>query len=64
MTVPLASDGRLCCWHQTDMPITLRNDRYRVRSGKHLLVASISDVDPQQTLWRVEWLTGLSSSGL
>src|ERR1700738_2839040 len=38
-------------WHKTDKPTPLLNVRYRVRSGKHLLAASISAFDhPKRTL--------------
>ena len=42
-----ANSGRL--WHNPDMPTPLLSVRYRVRSGKHLLAASISAFDPQRT---------------
>jgi hypothetical protein len=33
-------------WHETDMPLLLPHVRCWVRSGKHLLAASISPFDP------------------
>ena len=36
-------------WHETDMPTTLRDVRFRGQSGKHLLTLSFSGFDPQQT---------------
>ena len=37
---------KVSCWHNPDMPTLLLSVRYRVRSGKHLLAASISAFDP------------------
>ena len=33
-------------WHETDMPTTLRDVRFRGQSGKHLLTLSFSGFDP------------------
>ena len=44
---PKEEDG---VWHNPDMPTPLLNVRYRVRSGKHLLAASISAFDLEPTL--------------
>ena len=41
---------RVSCWHNPDMPTPLLNVRYRARSGKHLLAASISALDPKRKL--------------
>src|SRR6202035_5971166 len=38
--------GAVHTGHETDMPTPLLNVRSRVRSGKHLLFASISGFDP------------------
>jgi hypothetical protein len=36
--------------HETDMPTALRNVRYWVNSGKHMLALSFSGFDPTATL--------------
>jgi hypothetical protein len=43
----LGGEGR--SWRNPDMPTPLLNVRYRARSGKHLLAASISAFDPEPT---------------
>jgi hypothetical protein len=40
----------VCSWHETDMTTALRNVCFRGRSGKHLLVVSISGSDPKRTM--------------
>jgi hypothetical protein len=34
------------CWHETDMPTTLRDVRFQGQSGKHMLALSFSGFDP------------------
>ena len=47
-------------WHNPDMPTPLLNVRYRARSGKHRLAASISafdpdcDIEPGAIIWNVQ----------
>ena len=38
------------CWHETDMPTTLRDVRFQGQSGKHMLAARSSGFDPNLTL--------------
>ena len=37
-------------WHETEMPPQSLHVRYRDQSGRHLLAASISPFDPNETL--------------
>jgi len=37
------------CWHETDMPTTLRDVRFQGQSGKHMLASSFSGFDPGRT---------------
>jgi len=42
-------ETNVCCWHETDMPILLRNVRSQGQSGKHVLALSFSGLDPTRT---------------
>jgi hypothetical protein len=37
------------CWHFSDIALELGDVRYWMNSGKHLLLASISEFDPTRT---------------
>src|ERR1700674_2198730 len=39
----------VCFWHESEMPTASRNVRVRGQSGKHVLVLSSSQFDPEQT---------------
>jgi hypothetical protein len=47
---PCARTEFFSVWHQTDMPIALRNVRSQGQSGKHMLSLSFSVFDPNESL--------------
>jgi hypothetical protein len=44
-----AHHGDICFWHETEVPISLRDVRVRGQSGRYLLGVSISHFDPERT---------------